>query len=65
MVTKCTRVFLSRNVKNKKNTTPKIKQSIHTPGCPIKEGIREIFCLKTEKWLDNRGFQGVYCISIT
>ena len=30
------------NVKNKK-INPKIKQSIHVPGCPIKEGIREIF----------------------
>ena len=30
------------NVKNKKSI-PKIKQSIHAPGCPIKEGIREIF----------------------
>ena len=44
------------NVKNKK-INPKITQSIHVPGCPIKEGIREIFCLKTEKWLDNRGFR--------
>ena len=44
------------NVKNKK-INPKIKQSIHVPGCPIKEGIREFFCLKTEKWLDNRGFR--------
>ena len=44
------------NVKNKK-INPKIAQSIHVPGCPIKEGIREIFCLKTEKWLDNRGFR--------
>ena len=44
------------NVKNKK-INPKITQSTHAPGCPIKEGIREIFCLKTEKWLDNRGFR--------
>ena len=44
------------NVKNKK-INPKIRQSIHVPGCPIKEGIREFFCLKTEKWLDNRGFR--------
>ena len=36
------------NVKNKK-INPKITQSTHAPGCPIKEGIREIFCLKTEK----------------
>ena len=43
------------NVKNKK-INPKITQSIHVPGCPIKEGIREFFCLKTEKWLDNRAF---------
>ena len=44
------------NVKNKK-INPKIKQSIHAPGCPIKEGIWEFFCPKTEKWLDNRGFR--------
>ena len=44
------------NVKNKK-INPKITQRIHVPGCPIKEGVREIFCLKTEKWLDNRGFR--------
>ena len=44
------------NVKNKK-INPKITQNIHVPGCPIKEGVREFFCLKTEKWLDNRGFR--------
>ena len=44
------------NVKNKK-INPKITQNIHVPGRPIKEGIREFFCLKTEKWLDNRGFR--------
>jgi len=44
------------NVKNKK-INPKITQSIHVPGCPIKEGIREIFCLKTEKWLDSKAFE--------
>ena len=44
------------NVKNKK-INPKIAQSIHVPGRPIKEGVREFFCLKTEKWLDNRGFR--------
>ena len=44
------------NVKNKK-INPKITQNIHVPGCPIKEGIREFFYLKTEKWLDNRGFR--------
>ena len=44
------------NVKNKK-INPKITQRIHVPGCPIKEGIREFFYLKTEKWLDNRGFR--------
>ena len=33
------------------------EQSIHVPGRPIKEGVREFFCLKTEKWLDNRGFR--------
>lgn len=43
------------NVKNKK-INPKIVQSVHAPGRPIKEGAREFFCLKTEKWLDNRGF---------
>ena len=43
------------NVKNKK-INPKIVQSIHAPGRLIKEGVREFFCLKTEKWLDNRGF---------
>ena len=30
------------NVKNKK-INPKITQSIHVSGCPIKEGIREFF----------------------
>ena len=44
------------NVKNKK-INPKIAQSVHAPGRPIKEGAREFFCLKTEKWLDNRGFK--------
>lgn len=43
------------NVKNEK-INPKIEQSLHVPGCPIKCGIREIFCPKTEKWLDNKRF---------
>ena len=35
------------NVKQKIN--PKITQSIHVPGRPIKEGVREFFASKRKK----------------
>ncbi len=38
------------NVKNKK-INPKITQSIHVPGRPIKEGIREFFASKRKNGL--------------
>ncbi len=46
------------NVKNKK-INPKIRQSIHVPGCPIKEGLREFFASKRKNGLTT-GVSGVY-----
>ncbi len=51
------------NVKKKK-INPKISQSIHAPGRTAKCGVREIFRIKMEKWLDNRVLR-VYTVLVS